>query len=79
MNEAEIKSRLETIFKSVFDNNAIVLNESMTANDIEEWNSLTHMIMISEVEKAFNVKFKLRELNKLNNVGNLIELIQSKL
>jgi len=70
--------KLTTIFREVFDDQAIVLNDQMTANDIGSWDSLSHMLMISQVENAFSIKFSLREINKLKNVGTLIKLIEAK-
>lgn len=79
MNIEEVTERLTNIFKEVFNNNALVLTNSLTANDVENWNSLTHMLLISEIEEAFSVKFKLKELNKMRNVGDMVEIIISKL
>lgn len=70
--------KLTTIFRKVFDDETIVLNDQMTANDIGSWDSLSHMLMITQVETAFSIKFSLREINKLKNVGALIRLIESK-
>jgi acyl carrier protein len=70
--------KLTTIFRQVFNDEAIVLNDQMTANDIGSWDSLSHMLMISRVEDAFSIKFSLREINKLKNVGVLVKLIESK-
>jgi len=70
--------KLTTIFRKVFDDETIVLNDQMTANDIGSWDSLSHMLMITQVENAFSIKFPLREINKLKNVGALIRLIESK-
>ena len=50
----------------------------MTAQDVGSWDSLSHMLMIEKVENTFGVKFKLREINKLKNVGVLIDLIENK-
>lgn len=50
----------------------------MTAADVENWDSLTHMIMISKVEEEFGVKFKLKELNKLKQVGDIISILEEK-
>jgi acyl carrier protein len=78
MPEKEIiTAQLEKIFREVF-NEETTLTHEMTANDIGAWDSLSHMLMITEVEKFFAINFKLREINKLKNVGALIELIQSK-
>lgn len=74
-----ILEQLELIFRKVFTDTSIVINSEMTANDIENWDSLTHMLLISEIEDQFKVKFKLKELNKMRNVGDMIEIISSKL
>ena len=75
----EIKERLTRIFRDVFQEPTLVLNDQMSANDVDKWDSLSHMLMITAVEKEFGIKFKLKDLNKMKNVGNLIETIQSKL
>ena len=79
MDRNEIIEKLTVIFRTVFKNDVIVLRDDMTADDVETWDSLTHMAMISEVEKCFSIKFKLKELNKLRQVGDLIATIESKL
>lgn len=79
MERKEIVDKLTVIFRTVFKDGNIVLREDMTADDVETWDSLTHMAMISEVEKCFSIKFKLKELNKLRQVGDLIAIVESKL
>ena len=79
MEKEEIKEQLTLIFREVFTDETIVLQDEMTANDVERWDSMTHMIMISKVEESFGVSFKLRELNKLKQVSNLIDVLYSKL
>jgi acyl carrier protein len=74
-----ITDQLTTIFRKIFNDETIFLNSETTAKDIGSWDSLSHMLMITEVENIFSIKFKLREINKLKNVGTLIELIESKL
>ena len=74
-----IIDKLKTIFRTIFNDDTIVLRNEMTVNDVGNWDSLSHMLMITEVENVFSIKFKLRELNKLKNVGTLLELIESKL
>lgn len=78
MERLEIVEKLNVIFREVFNNESIVVNDDMTAEDVETWDSLTNMLMISSVEKTFGIKIKLREIYKLNTVGNLIDLISSK-
>jgi acyl carrier protein len=78
MEQTQIIEKLTSIFREVFSDSSIVLNETMTTDDVENWNSLTHMMMILKVEEALNVKFKLKELNKMKKVGDLITIICSK-
>lgn len=79
MDRNEIIEKVTAIFHEVFNDNTIVLRDDMTANDVENWDSLTHMLMISKVEETFGIKFKLKELNKLKMVADLINTIEAKL
>ena len=79
MEKSQIIEKLTTIFHETFSDNTIVLRDDMTAADVENWDSLTHMMMITKVEETFGIKFKLRELNKLKNVGDLCTTIAEKL
>lgn len=79
MKKEMIIGQLTTIFRNVFNDETILLNNEITAHDIGSWDSLSHMLMITEVENVFSIKFKLREINKLKNAGTLVELIESKL
>ncbi len=79
MERTEIIEKITGIFREVFGDNSIVINDEMTANDVENWDSLTHMLMITRVEESFGIKFKLKELNKLKSVGDLTATIESKL
>jgi acyl carrier protein len=79
MEKNEIKERIRTILVTVLKHENFEMKDELSAADVAGWDSLTHMVIITEIEKAFQVKFKLKELNKLNNLGNLVDLIQSKL
>lgn len=78
MTRNEIIENLTRIFEETFSEPNIVLRDEMTANDVDKWDSLSHMLMITEVENTFNIKFKLKELNKMRTVGDLITVIASK-
>ena len=78
MDKNVIIEKLTAIFREVFNDDAIILCDSMTANDVENWDSLTHMIMISKVEEEFGVKFRLKVLNKLKQVGDIISILEEK-
>jgi acyl carrier protein len=78
MERNAIIEKLRLIFREIFSNPSLVLTDKMTANDVENWNSLTHMLMIAEVEKQFGIKFKLKDLNKIKQVADLISIIENK-
>ena len=78
MIKEEITGNLKSVFQKVFEENDITITREMTAQDIESWDSLHHIQLISEVERAFGIKFKLREVLSMKNVGDLIDLIHAK-
>jgi acyl carrier protein len=76
---AEVMATLTGIFRDIFDNPSLVLQDSMTAADVENWDSLNHIDLIVAIEKKFKVKFTTREVTSLKTVGDLTELIEKKL
>jgi acyl carrier protein len=78
METNEIVSRLTPIFRDVFNDDALVVSEGMTAADVPTWDSLSNINMIIAVEKAFGAKFSIKDVRNLKNVGELIELIKRK-
>ena len=78
MDNNEIVSRLTPIFRDVFNDDALVVSEGMTAADVPTWDSLSNINMIVAVEKAFGVKFSIKDVRALKNVGELLELIKRK-
>lgn len=78
MKRDEIVKILTPIFRTVFSVPELILTDELSANDLDNWGSLTHMTMMAEVEHAFGIQFKLKELKKLNNVGELISAIEKK-
>jgi len=75
MNTMEI---LNGIFRQVFDDNSIVLTRETTADDIDDWDSLSHLNLVIAVEMKFGVKFALGELQSLKNVGDMADLVDKK-
>jgi acyl carrier protein len=73
-----IVQKLKNILEQVLEHNNFEMVDDLSAKDVDGWDSLTHMLIITEIESAFEIRFKLKELNKLNNLGNLIELITAK-
>lgn len=78
MEKEALKNRLAVIFEKVFRTKGIEIKESLTADQVDGWDSLSHLTMIAEVESSFGIKFKLKELVTMKNVGDLMELILSK-
>jgi len=73
-----IINKVQDIFRDIFDEDELVISEATTADDIEEWDSLNHINLISAIEKSFKIRFALGELQTLKNVGAMIELITAK-
>lgn len=78
MNKEEAKDRIKNVIVSVLKHENFEMREDLTAADVEGWSSLTHMMIINDIETEFEIIFKLKELNKLNNIGDLIALVISK-
>jgi acyl carrier protein len=78
MDEAAIYTRLAGVFEDVFDEESIKLTPELSAKDVEDWDSLTHIRLILTIEKAFNIRFSTSEVGKLANVGDLVSLIKLK-
>jgi acyl carrier protein len=78
MKTEEMTGKLKSVFQKVLEENDITITRETTAQDVEKWDSLRHVQLISEVERAFGIKFKLREVLSMKNVGDLIDLIHAK-
>ncbi len=78
MDSKMIYQRLNKVFRDVFDDNSITVNPKTTANDIEDWDSLEHITLISAVEREFRMKFKMGEISSMKNVGEMAQIIASR-
>ena len=79
MDRTGILRQIEIIFEEVLDENDINLTEATTANDVEGWDSLTHIQLIVAIEKRFKIKFTSKEILSWKNVGEMTDAISSKL
>ena len=77
MDTREIYTRLDRVFQDVFDDDSIHVSANTTANDIEDWDSLEHITLISAVEREFRMKFKMGEISSMKNVGEMVSIIAS--
>ena len=78
MDDEEIYAKLTPVFQDVFDDESIVPNAEMVADDVEEWDSLSHIRLILALEQAFDVRFTASEVGAMGNVGDLVRLIRAK-
>ncbi len=74
-----ILKEVNEIFIDIFEDDSIVLNEQLTTADIDAWDSLNHIQMITAVEKHYNIRFSLNELLNFKNVGDLCRQIEMKI
>lgn len=78
MNKESMLKEINSIFIDVLDDDSIVINEKTTSNDVEEWDSLTHIQLVIAIEKKYNVRFTSEEIQKWTDVGEMISCIISK-
>lgn len=79
MSRTEIYEKLTAVFQDVFDDDGIKLMDSTTAADIEDWDSLTHIMLLSAVEDEFDIKFDMKAVQGLKDVGAMVDLIAGQL
>ena len=78
MTRDRIYEKMTEIFRDVFDDDEITVNEDTTADDIEDWDSLEHINLISAVEDEFGIRFKMGEVSSMKNVGEMVEIIKTR-
>ena len=78
MAKAEVYSKLTGVFRDVFDEDDLALTPQTTADDVDGWDSLSHIRLVLAVSKAFGVKFSASEIGSLKNVGEFADLIERK-
>lgn len=79
MTNDEIISELNAIFRDILDDDDIILSRATTAEDIKDWDSANHINIVVSVEMRFKIKFSSAEVERLHNVGDFVDLIQTKL
>jgi acyl carrier protein len=78
MGSSDVLEKLQVIFRDCLENEDIVLTPSMTTDDVDGWNSLTHIQIVVAVEKMFRVRFTSKEIMNWKNVGEMSHSILSK-
>ena len=75
MSKNEIFTKINSIFRDVFDDKTIMVSESTSAADIEDWDSLSHIILISAIEDEFGVRFNMKDVLNMKNVGEMADIL----
>ena len=78
MKREEVYEKLNAVFQNVFDDSSITVNDDTTADDIEDWDSLEHINLIVAVERCFGIKFTLKEVTRMKNVGEMVDIILAR-
>lgn len=78
MTRKDVFEKLNEVFQEVFDDDTIMVTDTTSANDIEDWDSLEHINLVVAIEKEFNIKFDMAEVGKMKNVGEMVDLILTR-
>jgi acyl carrier protein len=78
MDKEKCFEKVAQIFKEIFDDDRLEISDATCAEDIYEWDSLNHINLVAAIEQEFEVKFALAELERLRNVGDMINLLLTK-
>ena len=78
MDQSTIYARLAEVFAEVFDQDSISVSPTLSAKDVDGWDSINHIRLLLTVEKAFKIKFTTSEVGNLKNVGDLVSLIGTR-
>lgn len=79
MEKENLLKELSILFQEVLEDSSIELTPETTANDVDKWTSLNNMLLISSIERKYNIHFSFREIVKLKNVGDLADAIIKKM
>ena len=79
MTREDVYEKLNGVFRDVFDDEDITVNDATTADDIEDWDSLEHINLVVAVEKCFGIKFTMGEVTGMKNVGEMADIILGRI
>ena len=79
MNREEIFNHVQNIFRDIFDDDAMIIEDKTNSEQVEDWDSLNHINLVCAIEKELKIKFSLGELTALKDVGEMVDLIIKKL
>ena len=70
--------RLNEVFRDVFDDSSITVDDNTTSKDIEDWDSLEHINLVGAVEQEFKMRFKMKEVSSMKNVGEMADIVAER-
>lgn len=78
MDNKAIYAKLNQVFRDVFDDDSITVGPKTTADDIDDWDSLEHITLMTAVQKAFKIRFTMGEISSMKNVGEMVSIIAAR-
>lgn len=79
MDRAEMLKKINDIFKKVFEDKDLAISERTCSEDIEDWDSLAQITLVTEVEDLFGIQFLLEDITKMKDVGDMMDVIEREL
>lgn len=79
MTRDYVVARTQEIFRDIFNNDTLILHDQLSASNIDDWDSLSHVNLLSAIQQEFKIKFELGELHQLKNAGAIIDIIVKKI
>lgn len=78
MDRSKIFEKVNAVFRDLFEDDSLVIGEQTTAADVEGWDSLKHISLIEAVEEEFDIRFTMREVTGMKNVGEMVSIIEER-
>ena len=75
MSREELFKKVQDIFRDIFDDDSLIIEDSTNSSDIEDWDSLNHINLVVAIENEIEIKFSFEELAILKNVGAMLDLM----
>lgn len=79
MDRSKIFEKVNAVFRDLFEDDSLVIGEQTTAADVEGWDSLKHISLIEAVEEEFDIRFTMREVTGMKNVGEMVSVIEERM
>jgi len=78
MNRTDVFNKVQEVFREVLEDEELIIKEDYNSEDIDDWDSLTHIMLVVEIEKTFNMRFLSSEISNWKDIGAMITAIESK-